>query len=93
MNLSEKSIKHIGLVVPFTCCPIGEPVSECPFIPFWKNNSRKDNEELIEKLPEEELEKLQTFHDKCLRKKIEQARRNPDDEKSNEVNLKEYFKY
>lgn len=80
-------------MVPFTCCPIGEPVGDCPFIQFWNDSSNEDCEKLINQLPKKELEELQKFHDKCLRRKIELARKYPDDEKYSKVNLKDHFKY
>ena len=93
MNLSEKITKYIGLVVPFTCCPIGEPIGDCPFIQFWNDNSNEDREKLLEQLPEEQLDKLQKFHDKCLREKIKLAGKYPNDDKYSKVNLKDHFRF
>ena len=92
MNLSDKIKKYIGLVVPFTCCPIGEPIEECPFKTFWNETSKK-REDRIENMPEADLDELQKYHDKCLRKKMELARKYPDDEKYTKANLKDNFKY
>ncbi len=93
MNLSEEIKKYIGVVVPFTCCPIGEPVDDCPFIQFWNDKPNENREKLLEQLPEEQLDKLQKFHDKCLREKIKLARKYPDDVKYSKVNLKDHFRF
>lgn len=93
MNISEKTRKYIGLVVPLTCCPIGEPVKECPFIQFWKDKDWDERVKPIEELPEEELDRLQDFHHKCLMKKVELARENPDNEKLSKINLADHFLY
>ena len=93
MNLSEKSKKYIGLAVPFTCCPIGEPVDDCPFKTYWEEKLNAQWAKVIDRFPEDELDRFQKFHNKCLREKLELARKYPDDEKYCRVNLKDFFKY
>jgi hypothetical protein len=93
MYFTKKTIEYAGLIVPLTCCPIGEPIEECPFIRFWKDNDRDKRINPIEELPEEELDKLQDFHHECLMKKVKLAHENPENEKLNRINLAEHFLY
>jgi hypothetical protein len=93
MYLSEKTKKYVGLVVPLTCCPIGEPVENCPFQRYWGQKNWEERIKPIKDLPEEELDKMQTFHHDCLLEKVNLARKNPDDKNLNRVNLAEHFSY
>ena len=81
MSFTEKNIKYADLVVPFTGCPVGEPVNDCPFISYWKIEDTVERIQQIEKVPEKELDKLRSFHRKCLKVKIDHER---------EVSTREY---
>jgi hypothetical protein len=72
MYINEKLIKNADLVVPFIGCPIGEPVSECPFISFWKEADTGKRIKQIEEKSEEELQQLRIFHKACILWKIDQ---------------------
>jgi hypothetical protein len=72
MNLYEKHKKNADLVVPFLGCPVGEAVPECPFIVYWTEKDTEKRIRQMEKLSEEELTQLRTFHRTCLVKKLEQ---------------------
>lgn len=74
MAFTEKNIKYADLIVPFTKCPLGEPVNDCPFIRYWKIEDLAERIQPVDDLPEEKLDELRTFHRKCLNIKIEKAR-------------------
>ena len=87
MNNTKKFKEYVDLVVPLICCPIGEPVADCPFVCYWDIKDFAERIRPIEELPIKELDKLRIFHRKCLMEKVELARQNPDDEKLTKVNL------
>ena len=93
MNFTKKNKEYVDLVVPFTCCPIGEPVEDCPFISYWDIKDLAERIRPIEELSEEELDNLRAFHRKCLIEKVELARHNPDDEKLTKVNLDKLLEF
>ena len=74
MTFTEKNIKYADLIVPFTKCPLGEPVPDCPFNHYWKTEDPAERIRPVDKLPEEKLDELRKFHRKCLNIKIEKAR-------------------
>lgn len=47
-------------------CPFGEPITECPFIPYYRLNDELKQIGQIEVLLQEELDKLRTFHRSCM---------------------------
>lgn len=75
MIFTEKDIKYADLVVPFTKCPLGEAVKDCPFMVYWKIEGQGKRIKLIEELPEAKLDELRGFHRKCLTEKIKKARK------------------
>lgn len=75
MPFTEKNIKYADLIVPFTKCPLGDPVSDCPFIDNWKIEDLEERIQPVDDLPEEKLDKLRAFHRKCLKIKIEKAQK------------------
>ena len=74
MIFTEKDLKYADLVVPFTKCPLGEPIKDCPFVEYWKIEDQGQRIKLIDKLPEVKLDELRAFHHKCLAIKIEKAK-------------------
>lgn len=76
MAFTEKNIEYADLIVPFTKCPLGEAVADCPFIAYWKMEDEDKQIALVDQLPEEKLDELRAFHGKCLRVKIDAARDN-----------------
>jgi hypothetical protein len=76
MAFTEKNIKYADLIVPLKKCPLGEPVSDCPFTEFWEMKDEEKQMLLVDELPEEKLDELRIFHRKCLKLKIEAARDN-----------------
>ena len=75
MIFTEKDIKYADLVVPFTKCPLGEAVKDCPFMGYWEIEDQGKRIRLIDKLPEAKLDELRDFHQKCLAIKIQKARK------------------
>ena len=71
MNFTEKNIKYSDLVVPFTKCPFDDVEEDCPFIAYWKLTSIEKQLSEMENLPDEELEKLQQHHRKCVLSKVQ----------------------
>jgi hypothetical protein len=76
MAFTEKNIKYADLIVPFTKCPLGEPISDCPFTDYWKMEDEEKQILLVDELPEEKLDELRAFHRKCLNIKIRAAQEN-----------------
>ena len=75
MILTEKDVKYADLVVPFTKCPLGDPIKDCPFMEYWKIDNQGQRIKIIDELPEEKLDKLRAFHHKCLAIKIDKAKK------------------
>lgn len=73
MAFTKKNIKYADLIVPFTKCPLGEPVADCPFTDYWKIEDLEERIRPVDELPEEKLEKLRAFHRRCLNIKIQKA--------------------
>lgn len=63
---NKKLRQNADLVVPFTSCPFGKPINECPFIPYYElNNEREQIKQIIE-IPQGKLEELRKFHRSCM---------------------------
>jgi len=75
MYLNDKLIKNADLVVPFTGCPIGEAVPNCPFIAFWAEKDTGKRIKQMESISDENLNHLRIFHQSCLLKKLEQLQK------------------
>jgi hypothetical protein len=73
MAFTEKNIKYADLIVPFTKCPLGEVVTDCPFVDYWKIEDPEERIRPVDELPEEKLDELRAFHLKCIKIKIERS--------------------
>ncbi|MCG6189852.1 hypothetical protein [Maribellus maritimus] len=73
MYLTEKKIKYADLVVPFMKCPFKKAEHDCPFIEYWKLASVEKQIQIIENLPEGELDLLREQHRLCQARKIKNA--------------------
>ncbi len=71
MNFTKKNIKYADLVVPFTKCPFDDVEEDCPFTAYWKLSLIEKQLSEIENLSDEELEKLQLHHRKCVLFKVQ----------------------
>lgn len=75
MYFTEKKIKYADLVVPFTKCPFKKVEHDCPFVEYWKLASVEKQIQIIENLPEEELESLRDHHRLCQERKIKNVQK------------------
>ena len=65
---TEKTRQNADLLVPISACPFGEPIDECPFIPYYALNDEQKQMEQIEIIPQERLDELRKFHRACMEK-------------------------
>lgn len=63
---TEKIRQNADLLVPISECPFGDPIAECPFIPFYELKDEQKQMEQVEFIPQEELEELRKFHRACM---------------------------
>lgn len=63
---TEKIRQNADLINPISACPFGEPIAECPFIPFYEIKDERKQIEQIEVIPQEELDELRKFHRACM---------------------------
>ena len=70
MYFTEKKIKYADLVIPFTKCPFKKVEHDCPFVEYWKLSSIEKQIQVIEDLPEKELNSLREHHRLCQERKI-----------------------
>ena len=64
---TPKIRKNADLINAFSACPMGTPIPECPFKPFYKMNNEREQIMQIDVIPQEELDKLRAFHRNCVR--------------------------
>lgn len=65
---TEKLQQYADLVVPFTGCPFGEPIDECPFIEFHRIGEESKQIERVSLHTEKELDILRSYHRDCMKK-------------------------
>ena len=63
---TEKIRQYADLINPISACPFGEPITECPFVPFYKIKDERRQIEQIEVIPRRELDELRKFHRACM---------------------------
>lgn len=63
---TEKIRKNADLINPISGCPFGEPIAECPFIPFYELKDERRQIEQIEVIPQKELDEFRIFHHACI---------------------------
>ncbi|MCG6191174.1 hypothetical protein [Maribellus maritimus] len=71
---TERKIKYADLVIPFTKCPFKKVEPDCPFVEYWKLASVEKQIQIIEDLPEKELDLLREHHRLCQERKMRNAR-------------------
>ena len=64
--LTKKNIKNADMVSAFISCPFGEPVEDCPFIPYYGINNAGKQIDLINTLSEQKLQQLRSHHQSCI---------------------------
>ncbi len=77
MYLNKKNIKNADLVSAFMQCPFGDTTSNCPFIPYQNLNNPEEQINALNQLPQNELQQLRTFHNKCTTTRITNNRNAP----------------
>lgn len=65
---TEKIRQNADLLVPISSCPFGEPIYECPFIPYYGLNDEQKQMELVEIIPQGRLDELRQFHRACMKR-------------------------
>ena len=65
---TDKLRQYADLVVPFTECPFGEPINECPFIEFHQIVNESKQIEKVDLHTEKELSLLRSYHRDCMQK-------------------------
>ncbi len=63
---TEKIRQNADLINPISACPFGEPIAECPFIPYYALNDEREQIMQIDVIPQVELEELRKFHRACM---------------------------
>jgi len=64
---TPKIRKNADLINAFSACPMGKPIPECPFKPYYKMKDEEKQIMQIDVIPQEELDKLRAFHRNCVR--------------------------
>lgn len=65
---TEKIRQNADLINPIVACPFGNPITECPFIPYYTLNDELEQIMQINKIPQEELDEFRKFHRSCMEK-------------------------
>jgi hypothetical protein len=67
MSINTKRIRqNADLINPISACPFGEPITECPFIPYYSLNNEREQVMQIEVISQDELDELRKFHRDCM---------------------------
>ena len=63
---TEKIRLNADLINPISACPFGEPIAECPFIPYHTLNNEREQIMKIDIIPQAELDELRKVHRACI---------------------------
>ncbi|MBL7966783.1 MAG: hypothetical protein JNK09_07265 [Prolixibacteraceae bacterium] len=63
---TDKIRQNADLINPISACPFGEPIIECPFLPYYKLKNEREQIMQINIIPQEELDELRKFHRACM---------------------------
>jgi hypothetical protein len=63
---TEKIRQNADLINPISACPFGDPLAECPFIPYYKLNGEREQIMQIDVIPQDERHELRKFHRACM---------------------------
>ncbi|MGD9929376.1 MAG: hypothetical protein AB7U05_05115 [Mangrovibacterium sp.] len=72
---TPKIRKNADLINAISACPMGEPVNDCPFLPYYQLNNERDRIMQIETIPQEELDQMRIFHRDCVQHYHERKRK------------------
>ncbi|MEL7589102.1 MAG: hypothetical protein AAGU19_20490 [Prolixibacteraceae bacterium] len=73
---TTKIRQNADLVNPMSKCPFGEPVSQCPFLPYYEMENEQEQVAQIETLPQEKLDEMRRFHRTCMHNLLKSRRAN-----------------
>jgi hypothetical protein len=73
---TTKIRQNADLVNAMSKCPFGEPIAECPFIPFYEMKNERKQIEQIEVIPQEELDDMRRFHHACMQELVKTRKAN-----------------
>ena len=65
---TEKIRQNADLINPISACPFGEPIAECPFLPYYELKNEREQIMQIDIIPQEGLNELRNFHRTCMEK-------------------------
>ncbi|MEL7587960.1 MAG: hypothetical protein AAGU19_14725 [Prolixibacteraceae bacterium] len=63
---TEKIRQNADLINPISACPFGNPIAECPFLPYYELRNEREQIRQIDETPQEELNELRKFHRACM---------------------------
>ncbi len=75
MSIDTPKIRqNVDLINAFSGCPMGKPLDDCPFIPYYKLNDEQAQIMQIETIPQKELDRMRVFHRDCVQNYRERKR-------------------
>lgn len=72
---TPKIRRNVDLIYAFSRCPMGKPLDNCPFIPYYKLNDEREQIMQIETIAQEELDRMRAFHQDCVEHYRERRRK------------------
>ena len=67
MSINTEQIRqNADLINPISVCPFGEPIAECPFIPYYALNDERKQIMQIDVILQEKLDEFRKFHRACM---------------------------
>lgn len=72
---TPKIRKNVDLIYAFSSCPMGKPLDDCPFIPYYKLDDEQEQIMQIETIPQDELNRMRAFHRDCVQHYRERRRK------------------
>lgn len=73
---TTKIRKNADLVNAMSKCPFGEPIAQCPFIPYYAMKNEREQVAQIETIPQETLDEMREFHQACIQELIKTRKAN-----------------
>ncbi len=73
---TKKIRQNADLVNAMSKCPFGEPVADCPFIPYYEMKNERKQVAQIETISQEKLDEMRQFHRTCMRELMKTRRAN-----------------
>lgn len=73
---TKKIRQNSDLVNAMSKCPFGEPVADCPFIPFYEMKNERNQIAQIETITQEGLDEMRQFHRACMQELMKTRKAN-----------------